>query len=329
MLLQAGAAPVQRQGEAQGGIVTTDMAAGEAGRSGPAGGTRPLPPAKPRELEDLLNRRLFHPISRRLAVLLSFTFVTPNMVSVTGALCVIAAGALYSFAGGAWAIALAFALHMLWHVVDGADGDLARLTGKASPVGEMVDGLCDYASHALIYLFLAIHLAEWIGPWAYALGWASGLSRVAQANHAESQRRIYLWRAYGVPWMQQARAAGDAAFRRRSILSGIGRAYLWLSEQLSPASAALDRAAGEAARDPAARARFTRLCRATFRAPLFLQTQLGANPRTLLLGASMALGSPLWFFLVETTLMNVLLLASIRRQRAANRTLERRLAADC
>lgn len=303
------------------------MAASEVKGGGPAGGRRPLPPAKPRELEDLLNRRLFHPVSRRLAVLLSFTFVTPNMVSVTGALLVVTAGALYSFFGGAWAIALAFVLHMLWHVVDGADGDLARLTGRASPLGEMVDGVCDYASHALIYLFLAIHLAEWIGWWAYALGWASGLSRVAQANHAESQRRIYLWRAYGTPWMQQARAAGDAAFQRRTILSALGRAYLWLSAQLSPGSAILDRAAGEAARDPGARTRFTRLCRLTFRGPLFLQALLGANPRTLLLGASMALGSPLWFFIAETTVMNLLLLASIGRQRAANRELERRLAA--
>ncbi len=303
--------------------------ASHAGNGGGAsnGGRRKLPPAKPRELEDLLNRRLFHPISRRLAVLLSYTFVSPNMVSVSGALLVIAAGILYSFFGGAWAIALAFTLHMLWHVVDGADGDLARLTGKASPIGEMVDGMCDYLSHALIYLFLAIHLAEWIGLWAYALGWASGLSRVAQANHAESQRRTYLWRAYGVPWIRQARAESDSPLRRRTLLTRIGDAYLWLADQLSPASPILDRAAEEAARDPAQRARFTRLCRKAFRTPLHLQALLGANPRTLLLGLSMALGSPLWFFLLETTAMNLLLLASLHHQRTANRTLEAKLAA--
>jgi hypothetical protein len=302
--------------------------ASHAGNGGGASdGRRRLPPAKPRELEDLLNRRLFHPISRRLAVLLSFTFVSPNMVSVTGAALVVAAGALYSFAGGAWAVALALTLHLLWHVVDGADGDLARLTGKASPTGELVDGLCDYLSHALIYLFLAIHLAEWIGAWAYALGWAAGLSRVAQANHAESQRRIYLWRAYGVPWIKQTRDADGPRLRRKSVLGGVTGAYLWLSDELSPASERLDRAAEEAERDPALRARFTRLCRRTFRTPLFLQGLLGSNLRTLLLGLSMTLGSPLWFFLLETTVMNLLLLASIRRQRAANRVLEARLAA--
>jgi hypothetical protein len=89
----------------------------------------------------------------------------------------------------------------------------------------------------------------------------------------------------------------------------------------------LDRAAEDAARDPAFRPRLTRLSRRTFRTPLFLQTYLGANPRTLLLGLSMALGSPLWFFLTEITLMNLLLLLSLHRQHAANRTLESRLAA--
>jgi phosphatidylglycerophosphate synthase len=35
-------------------------------------------------------------------------------------------------------------LHMGWHVLDGADGDLARMTGRASPQGELFDGICDY-----------------------------------------------------------------------------------------------------------------------------------------------------------------------------------------
>jgi phosphatidylglycerophosphate synthase len=273
----------------------------------------------------MLNRFLFHPLSRRLAAALAPSFVTPNMVSISGAVLVLAAGAFYSFFGGAWAIALGFMLHLLWHVADGADGDLARLTGKASPRGEMIDGACDYLSHALIYLFLAIHLAEWIGLWAYALGWASGLSRVAQSNYAESQRRTYLWRAYGIPWMKQARASGSEVFRSRGLLTVLTRGYLWLADCLSPASDALDRAAEEAASDPVARRRLTRLSRPIYRGTLRLQSLLGANPRTILLGFSMALGSPLWFFLAETTVLNLLLLVSIRKQRACNRAFEARL----
>lgn len=298
--------------------------------SAPGGGRPSAGTGKPRELEDFLNRRLYHPLSRRLAAALAPTFVTPNMVSVTGALMVVAAGTLYSFADARSAVLAGFGLHMLWHVVDGADGDLARMTGRASPFGEMVDGACDYLSHALIYLFLAIHLADWIGLWAYALGWAAGLSRVAQANHSESQRRIYQWRAYGVPWMQQAQASDDALFRETGgigLLTRLTRAYLWLARRLSPSSPALDRAAAEAARDPERRRRLTALCRCAFRLPLSLQTLLGPNSRTLVLGASMALGSPLYYFLAEITLYNLLLVASIRLQKRRNETVEARLRA--
>ncbi|HEX9931912.1 MAG TPA: CDP-alcohol phosphatidyltransferase family protein [Allosphingosinicella sp.] len=304
-----------------------------AGKSGASGGGRPPAAGKPRELDDVLNRRVFHPLSRRLAAALAPTFVTPNMVSVSGALLVLAAGAFYAGFTGigfAAAVAVGFALHMLWHVVDGADGHLARMTGRASAFGEMVDGICDYSSHALLYLLLATYLDDQIGLWAYPLGLLAGFSRVAQANHSESQRRIYMWRAYGIPWMQQARASEDDVFRRKGgagALARLASAYLWLADALSPASAELDRAAEAAACDPEARRRLTRLCRSVFRGPLFLQGLLGANPRTVLLGISMALGSPLFFFLAETTVMNLLLVASVRRQKRANVTLARRLAA--
>ena len=297
------------------------------------GGPGRRPGSKPRELEGLLNWFVFHPLSRRLAVALAPTFVTPNMVSVLGAILVLAAGALYAgYTGLAFetAVAIGFTLHMLWHVVDGADGDLARLTGRASPFGEMVDGLCDYISHALLYLMLATFLDDQIGLWAYPLGLISGFSRVAQANHAESQRRIYLWRAYGVPWMQQAHESDDELFRKKGgvgLLARVTAAYLWLADRLSPASAELDHAAEQATRDPAMRRRLSRLCKRASRQPLFLQGLLGANPRTILLGLSMALGSPLWFFLVETTLLNLLLVVSVRRQRRCNEALERRFAA--
>jgi hypothetical protein len=288
---------------------------------------------RPRELEDFFNRRLFHPLSRVLAAALSRTFVTPNMLSLTGGALVLGAGLSYSgYFGLALpvAVAVGFTLHLLWHVVDGADGALARLTGRASPLGEMIDGACDYISHAVVYLLLATYLADQIGLWAYPLGLAAGLSRVAQANHAESQRRIYLWRAYGVPWMQQAHESEDQLFRAKGgfwLLARLTRAYIWLADLLTPTSTELDRAAEEAARDPAARRRLTRLCRCASRQPLFLQALLGANPRTLLLALSMALGTPLFYFLLEISLLNLLLVVSVRRQRSCNEELGQRLIA--
>ena len=104
-------------------------------------------PVRPRELEDPLNHYLYHPLAWQLARVLARTPITPNMVSVVGGLSVVAAGIAYlqptpgaTWSTWAW---LGLALHMAWHVIDGADGDLARMTGRTSPRGELIDGLCD------------------------------------------------------------------------------------------------------------------------------------------------------------------------------------------
>ena len=128
---------------------------------------KPAYPQRPRELQDTLNHHLYHPLAWRLALLLSRTPLTPNMVSVIGACFVMAAGFSYAQPGWPAPALIGMALHMSWHVVDGADGDLARITGRASPIGEMVDGLCDYGSHLVLYLVLGWLLAAQIG----LLGW--------------------------------------------------------------------------------------------------------------------------------------------------------------
>ena len=303
-------------------------ASSPAGPGGGRGGL-PAPPVKPRELEDPLNRLLFHPFSRRLARALAPTGTSPNAVSVAGALIVAAAAAAYTGLGWPESVLVGFLLHMSWHVVDGADGDLARMTGKASPVGELVDGACDYAGHGILYVALAAFLDDSIGLWAWPLATAAAFSRAAQSNHAESERRTYLWRAYGVPWLQHAHASGDELFRRPGwharLLAGLGSGYVRLSTAMSPHSGAVEAAVDRCGDDPRQKLRIHRLCRTASRRSLFLHSLLGANPRTILLGASMALASPLYFFIVECTLMNLLLATSIAQQNACNRRLAAKL----
>ena len=57
-----------------------------------------------------------------------------------------------------------------------------------------------------MYFAFAFLLDDTLGGWAWALAVAAGASHIVQTNHAESQRRAYLWWVYGVPWLQQRRA---------------------------------------------------------------------------------------------------------------------------
>ena len=49
-------------------------------------------PMRPRELEDTLNHKLYHPLAWQLARLLARTPLTPNQVSVFGGATVVCAG---------------------------------------------------------------------------------------------------------------------------------------------------------------------------------------------------------------------------------------------
>ena len=286
---------------------------------------------RPPELQDGLNRRIYHPLAARLARALKPTGISPNAVSIAGTLMVWAAAFAYTELVWPIGVVVGLSFHLLWHVVDGADGDLARLTGKASPIGELVDGVCDYSGHAVLYVALAAMLDDSLGGWAWALAAAAGASHAVQTNHAETQRRSYMWWVYGVPWLKHAKAAGDATFQARTwftfTFGWMARIYLRGAAAMTPYAERIDEAAARAAGDPRERARVSRLARRASRRALVLQKAVGPNPRTLILGASMALGSPLWFFLAEAVALNLLLLVSIRHHNRIGRRLAERLAA--
>jgi CDP-alcohol phosphatidyltransferase len=280
---------------------------------------------RPPELQDALNRYLYHPLAGRLALALRATPVTGNMLSVAGMLLIWGAAWSYVMLGWPEGALLGFALHLAWHVTDGADGDLARMKGTASPTGELVDGVCDYAGHTVMYIAFAFALDDWIGGWAWLAAILAGASHIAQTNHAETQRRNYLWWAYGVPWLKHARAEGDEVFAEKGWVSAtfswMALDYMWLSALMVPAAAKVDEAVAAAAGDPRRRRRIGRLVKAASKGSLLYQQALGANPRTIILGLSMLLGSPLWFFLAEIVALNLILIGSVRHHNQVSRRL--------
>jgi phosphatidylglycerophosphate synthase len=289
---------------------------------GPAAATNaPQRPQRPRELQDWLNFYLYHPLAWQLAKVLARTPITPNMVSVAGACFVVAAGIVYSQPGWPATALLGLLLHMTWHVVDGADGDLARMTGRSSPIGEMVDGLCDYISHIIVYFILGWVLYRDGGDFWFAwwLMWAAGLSHAVQSNHVEVQRRQYQWWVYGTPWIRHSHRDGEAA-TRQSPFGGIVSGYLALATGMTPHALKIDEAVVAVESDPAARDRLREIARAEAAPLLPLLKLLGPNPRAIVLGLSMLAGSPLYYFLYQAVFLNLLLaLSVVLHNRAAKR----------
>ena len=205
------------------------MASAPAGRERLRNDGRPG--LRPPELQDGLNRYLYHPLAARLARLLAPTPVTPNFVSVSGLRP--RWGAVWAYLGLGWpqGALLGFLLHAAWHVTDGADGDLARLKGTSSATGELVHGVCDYAGHTVMYFAFAFLLDDWLGVWAWVLAVAAGASHIAQTNHAETQRRTYLWWAYGVHGSSTPATAATRCSRRRAFSA----TFSWMARDVPAA----------------------------------------------------------------------------------------------
>ncbi len=321
-----------------GSVASTDSNDLNAGQPGPPKRSPERPPERSRrarELQDPLNHYLYHPLAWQLARALAKTPLTPNIVSVIGGLFVVGAAIAYAQPGWPLMAALGLALHMSWHVVDGADGDLARITGRASPIGELVDGVCDYTSHIVLYLVLGWVLAGAIGPSA---GWwmlGAGLSHIVQSNHVEVQRRQYQWWVYGTPWLRNTHAQAGSA-TASGFFGAIVSAYLRLASGMTPHALRVDAAVEAAQGDPARLEEIRAAVRAEAPPLLRMCKILGPNPRAIVLGLAMLAAGlsasttgqgPLWYFLYQTALLNLLLVGSVAMHNAAGRRIALKIGA--
>ena len=291
---------------------------------------KPKRPQRPRELQDALNFYLYHPMAWRLARLLAKTPVTPNMVSMLGALCVIAAAWSYAQAWFPESALLGLVLHMTWHVVDGADGDLARLTGRASPIGEMIDGLCDYLSHAVLYVTLGWLLSLSMGWTAWIWAVFAGVSHAVQSNHVEVQRRQYQYWVYGTPWIRQSHKAGSETAKSRA--SALVTLYINAAASMTPHALKIDDAVVAAQSDKPRRQTIRHAAKAKLLPLLVLCKWLGPNPRAIVLGGAMLAGGPGWhgalyYFLYQTVALNLLLVWSVRAHNRAAKRIAARIGA--
>jgi phosphatidylglycerophosphate synthase len=288
--------------------------------------------SRPPEIEEWLNGRVIHPLSDRLTDALVPTGVTPNMVSAFGVVSSIGAGVFYALPGWPATTLIAFLFHLGWHVFDGSDGDLARRTGKSSPSGEIVDGICDYLSHVAVYAALAWVLSTEIGGWAWLIALAAGVSRAVQANHYESARRTYQWWVYDNPWIRQNVAKGDerpGGWAR--LTAGLADGYLAVSRWASADDSALVAQHERLMAGPHAQA-----ARALYAArflPLVKRASLlGALHETQAIFAAMLIGmttgyGPLYVFVYELVVLNLVMVRSISAQKTANARLAQEMAA--
>ncbi len=117
-----------------------------------------------------------HKIARQLVLPLVDTPITPNHLTTARLLSGVAAAICFSFGETMWNLlgALAFIVSML---LDRADGELARLSGKSSRFGAIYDLITDAICNAALFIGLGVAAMNGeLGSWALAMGVVAGVS---------------------------------------------------------------------------------------------------------------------------------------------------------
>jgi hypothetical protein len=277
---------------------------------------------KAREVEGIVDIYFYRKIGFRLAQYFAKLNVRPATVTLLGGIFGIAAGHLYYYHNLSANI-VGMALHVGANALDNADGQLARLTNQKSRAGRVIDSLADHLIWVSIYVHLGLRcLAESPLPAVAVLAFAAGVSHALQGAAADHYRNGYLYFVRG-----RSRADLDSSFTLRKEYRRLRwRAepwnkfllalYLNFTSQQEMLSPGLKRLHETIERDfpneipSSLQTRYRDSARPMLRWWRLLMT----NTRMFLLFLLLFIGQPVWYFWLEFTAFNFLLVYLILQQ---------------
>jgi phosphatidylglycerophosphate synthase len=142
--------------------------------------TFPHKSARPSSLESPISHNTWiHRVARLAVRPLARTNVTPNQITTLRLGSGLVAGAAFAMGDMTWTY-WGSAFFVLAVLLDRADGDLARMTGRTSPWGHTYDLVSDAFCNAWAFVGIGIGLHGGVlGSWAIPLGVLAGLAIVA------------------------------------------------------------------------------------------------------------------------------------------------------
>lgn len=257
--------------------------------------------ARPSQIEPATNRYAVHALARALLPVAVRLNIHPNAVTFAGLLFGLGAAAAYVHWRD-WRFAtLGFALMILWHVMDGLDGKLARATGKSSDFGRLLDGIADYSTFVAVYIVLALTQPQPLLAISAAI--VSGAAHALQSQFYEGERATWIRRSAGRFDAVERSAAGGAAERLYNRLEAM------LGNRQRPFDARLAEAS------PPERQRMIAAWQPRAAAILHAMGPLSANGRTIAIWVAVMMGSPWLFWAWEIIVLTLLALAAARALR--------------
>jgi len=269
------------------------------------------------DIEEASNRLVIHRISKALIPVFIWARITPNMVSCLGALSGFAAAFCYYNFQSTTACLAGFLFMVGWHVFDGADGQLARLTGQCSPLGFVIDGVCDYATFIFVYVALALALSTTMGHQVWILVVGAGICHAIQAAAFEMQREHYIhWTTHGAP-KETPNCEVESKDAASAVGSMIERCYRFTQELFRPLSFQTEQEVAAKVKQGLSAKYVADSYKTHFRKVVLRWSLLSANNRTLAIFIFCLAGYPLGYFIYEAALLSLALVGLLRLNKSS------------
>jgi hypothetical protein len=276
------------------------------------------------QIEEISNTHLIHPISRVLVPHFARLKITPNMVSLCGLFSGLAASfAYFRYENIAFTI-LGFTLMFIWHVMDGADGQLARLTNSQSEFGKVIDGICDYVTFISVYVALALVMAQSTSDWIWIIVVFAGACHAVQAGAYEVQRQEFdFWgmdkKSAELPDTEALKNSVKALKGTAKLLNTINMGYSSMQYKASGIDLEFRKKMYKALdTDAKTQKKIRRNYIKHFAPSVKAWGFMNANYRTFAIFIACVIKQPILYFILEITLLNLILIILVKKQKEEN-----------
>lgn len=191
------------------------------------------------DTEEKLDLYLYRPVGFLIAKVAWATGVTPTQLTLVGLALGLLSGYFFYHNETNTSLTIASVLFVLAGIFDSSDGQLARLGGKSTKLGLVLDGLCDNIVFASAYVGSILTLSSW-GWEIWPIAFLAGAAHSLQSSMLDFYNREYLYFGYGKvkgdywnPTLTEATREVELAKGTERIFWNLRFSWIWQQNKLT------------------------------------------------------------------------------------------------
>ena len=149
------------------------------------------------DTEEKLDLYFYRPFGFLFAKIALHTGISPTQLTIAGMLLGVSSGYFFIQNENSQALAIGSILFIIAGVLDSADGQLARMGGKSTRIGIVLDGLCDNLVFATVYISSTLTIVPQWGWKIWPIAVFAGVCHSLQSSILDFYNREYLYFGYG------------------------------------------------------------------------------------------------------------------------------------